>query len=242
MLTGYVDEIFTSIQGEGPLIGMPMVFVRLGGCTVGCKLCDTPRAQQRLTSFIYHGNTDKAFANPISAADLASALQPLVDSYPYISITGGEPLEQVAFVDLLLDRIMDQDIGILLESSGFYYGELKEIVPRVDIISTDIKLPSFTGKPFLEDTHRKFLEAAQSKENYAKVVVTPDTPKAEIFLAAKIVAEVAPNIPFIMQPCFEGKPITPANIKVLQDIAIQIQRSIKDVRVLPQLHRCFDIR
>ncbi len=242
MFTGYVDEIFTSIQGEGPLIGTPMVFVRLGGCTVGCKFCDTPRAQQRLTSFIYHGKTDKAYANPISAADLAAALQPLLDTYPYLAVTGGEPLEQVAFLDLFLDRITDQDIKVLLESSGFYYGELEEVMPRVDIVSTDIKLPSFTGKPFLEDTHRKFIEVAQEKENFAKVVVTPETPKAEIFLAAKIVAEAAPNIPFILQPCFEGKPITAANIKVLHDIAIQLQSSIKDVRVLPQLHRCFEIR
>ncbi|MCP4230833.1 MAG: 7-carboxy-7-deazaguanine synthase QueE [bacterium] len=219
-----------------------MVFVRFGGCTISCKLCDTPRAQQRLTSFIFHDASDKAYANPISAADLSKILMPSLAKFGYLAISGGEPLEQVAFLDLFLDRLADLDINILLETSGFFYGELKEIIPRIDIISTDIKLPSFTGKPFTGDIHRDFLNTAQEKENYAKVVVTPDTPKEEVLTAAAIVAEVSPDIPFIIQPCFEGKPITPKHIEVLKIIAIELLDTLKDVRVLPQLHRYIEVR
>ena len=35
-LTGRVAEVFYSIQGEGATAGLPAVFVRLQGCTVGC--------------------------------------------------------------------------------------------------------------------------------------------------------------------------------------------------------------
>jgi 7-carboxy-7-deazaguanine synthase len=39
--TGRIAEIFHSIQGEGPTAGLPAVFVRLQGCSVGCRWCDT---------------------------------------------------------------------------------------------------------------------------------------------------------------------------------------------------------
>ena len=37
-----IVEVFSSLQGEGIYTGLPMTFVRLGSCSMGCRYCDTP--------------------------------------------------------------------------------------------------------------------------------------------------------------------------------------------------------
>jgi 7-carboxy-7-deazaguanine synthase len=39
-----VNEIFYSIQGESVHTGLPCVFVRLTGCNLRCRYCDTEYA------------------------------------------------------------------------------------------------------------------------------------------------------------------------------------------------------
>ena len=40
-----VHEIFTSVQGEGSQVGRPTVFIRLLGCNLSCKFCDTTQPE-----------------------------------------------------------------------------------------------------------------------------------------------------------------------------------------------------
>ena len=77
-LSWKVNEIFYSVQGEGAHTGMPAVFLRLAGCTMGCDFCDTKYA--------------------FSGGKEMNSLQILVALAEFpcktVVITGGEPAEQ----------------------------------------------------------------------------------------------------------------------------------------------------
>ena len=83
---GRVAETFYSIQGEGATAGLPAVFVRLQGCSVGCAWCDT-----------------KYSWDPQAGREVElSALLDEVAAFPCrrVVITGGEPLESPLFAPL----------------------------------------------------------------------------------------------------------------------------------------------
>jgi len=76
-----VVEIFPSIQGEGQHIGMPCVFIRLYGCNLACKWCDTPQAIATAKDDTVKGMTAKEIV------DMIDTWKPSV-----VVLTGGEPL------------------------------------------------------------------------------------------------------------------------------------------------------
>jgi organic radical activating enzyme len=83
---GRIAETFYSIQGEGATAGLPAVFVRLQGCTVGCGWCDT-----------------KYSWDPAAGREVElPALLEEVAAFPCrrVVITGGEPLESALFPPL----------------------------------------------------------------------------------------------------------------------------------------------
>ena len=85
-----VSEVFRSIQGETSRAGRPCVFIRLAGCNLNCRWCDTRYAREGGDAW--------------TLADLLDA----VDGGPQgVCVTGGEPLlqeETPALVRALLDR------------------------------------------------------------------------------------------------------------------------------------------
>ena len=75
-----VNEIFYSIQGESSRIGLPTIFIRLTGCPLRCKYCDTEYAFTEGERM----NVD-SILNKIKRY-----------SAKYVTVTGGEPLAQKA--------------------------------------------------------------------------------------------------------------------------------------------------
>lgn len=69
--------VFRTIQGEGALLGVPMVFVRLAGCSVGCPQCDT----------------DYGVAERLTAAEIATRVRAVRPASGWIWVTGGEPAD-----------------------------------------------------------------------------------------------------------------------------------------------------
>ena len=102
-LAGRVAEVFYSIQGEGATAGLPAVFVRLQGCSVGCAWCDTK----------YSWDPEAGRAVDLPALVDEAAAFPCRRAV----VTGGEPLESPLFVPLLRG-LAGRGFVIEVETSG----------------------------------------------------------------------------------------------------------------------------
>jgi 7-carboxy-7-deazaguanine synthase len=100
---GRIAETFFSIQGEGPTAGLPAVFVRLQGCSVGCVWCDTK----------YSWDPNGGRAVDLDALVAEAAAHPCRRAV----ITGGEPLESTLFVPLCR-ALTERRFALEVETSG----------------------------------------------------------------------------------------------------------------------------
>ncbi len=121
MPTLRVTEIFLSLQGESRTVGVPTVFVRLTGCPLRCRYCDTVYAFKG-------GET-------VELADVVAT----VSGYGvrHVTVTGGEPLAQPG-CQALLTALCDAGHEVSLETSGAL--DVAEVEPRVSRV-VDVKTP-----------------------------------------------------------------------------------------------------
>lgn len=147
-----VAEIFYSIQGEGTLTGVPSAFVRLAGCNLHCRYCDTPYARR------------PADGRSLPIGQIVEQLL----AYPsqYVVITGGEPLLSEG-LDELCSKLRAAGRHITLETAA----TVDHLLP-VDLVSISPKLSNSTPTdPVLAKDHdrrrlklatiRAYLEQAQ---------------------------------------------------------------------------------
>ena len=242
-------EIFSSIQGEGLYVGERQIFVRFAGCNLSCQYCDTPQALEIPKAFrveVTPGKKDlKNYNNPATFDQLLS----FIESYTKqkglnhsVSLTGGEPLLQVDFLKNFLPELKKKKHLIYLDTAGVLPKHLEEIIDSVDIVAMDIKLPSATGLSAYMDEHKKFLEVAYTKEVFVKIVFTRDSKAKEIDDAATLIASIDEKIPLILQPVTPHGPIkhrpNPDMILAFHAVA---KRKLKNVRVIPQVHKIIGV-
>ena len=95
-----INEIFYSIQGEGRHVGMPAIFLRLAGCSMGCPWCDT--------KYAFDGGKEM------------NNLQVLVELSHFpcktVIITGGEPTEQD--LPALIKLLKSAGYAVHIETNG----------------------------------------------------------------------------------------------------------------------------
>jgi 7-carboxy-7-deazaguanine synthase len=116
-----IHEIYASIQGESRFAGFPCVFVRLTGCPLRCRWCDTVHAFQ---------------GGELMSLD---EIVKKIDSYqvPMVELTGGEPLAQKAS-STLMGLLVQSGYQVLIETSG---SEDISCVPNKVHIIMDLKAP-----------------------------------------------------------------------------------------------------
>jgi 7-carboxy-7-deazaguanine synthase len=116
-----INEIFHSLQGEADSVGFRTVFVRLTGCPLRCRYCDT--------EYAFHAG---------DWHDLDSILESVRKfDATHVCVTGGEPLAQPNCL-LLLGRLCDAGFKVSLETSGAM--SIAQVDPRV-VRVLDVKTP-----------------------------------------------------------------------------------------------------
>ena len=241
MPVGYVSEIFSSFQGEGIFAGRRHVFLRMASCNLRCVYCDTPESLERTSHCNVYRETgrDERRRNPLSVMEVAALLSPFLSSrrgVHALAVTGGEPLLQESFLAALLETA-PPPVPVLLETNGTHPDRLQAVLPFVQIVSMDVKLPSNSGESGRWAEHREFLILSRGKTVYVKVPVDENTREQEVREAALLVAEASPNSVFFLQPILSSQlqlQISPARLDQFYDIAIEC---LADVRIMPQMHR-----
>jgi len=142
-----VTELFYSIQGESSYLGYPCSFVRLSGCNLRCRYCDT--------TYAYTEGKDYEIEEII----------PFIHSHKtkLITITGGEPLLQEGVIPLA-DCLLKEGYTVLIETNGSLpIGVLPKGVIRV----MDIKCPSSGMTSFM---HWKNIDELQPQDEVKFVI------------------------------------------------------------------------
>jgi 7-carboxy-7-deazaguanine synthase len=223
-------EIFHSIQGEGRYVGVPQVFVRLFECNMHCVWCDTPGSI---------GDNKREYQE-LGLKEVLAQVNAIYNHAHSVSITGGEPLLQKDFLKSFCHALRREGKKTYLDTNGTLPEALKEVVKDIDIIAMDLKLPSSTKQQAFWKEHLAFLTIAKQKEVFIKAVISLDTQKEDVLKAAKLVAQVDDKILFILQPNYlEMK-------KGVIDACLAYQKScakiLKDVRIVPQVHKFMKLR
>jgi len=95
-------EQFVTIQGEGYYSGRSAVFIRLGGCDVGCVWCDVKESWE-------------ASAHPmVSVEDIVNEVKGFKTNF--VVITGGEPT--MHDISKLIDELKKNNIYVAIETAG----------------------------------------------------------------------------------------------------------------------------
>jgi organic radical activating enzyme len=115
-----VKEIFASLQGEGPDVGTPAVFVRLAGCNLCCDWCDTDHQTN---------------AAEMTEEEIVFQVCKISPPNNFVVITGGEPFLQP--LNKLLAFLLNRGFRVQLETNGtLWQEELRELLksPSVTVV------------------------------------------------------------------------------------------------------------
>ena len=141
----WVHEVFTTIQGEGPLVGIRSVFVRLGGCNLACEWCDT----------VFEGSDWRP-----SVSELIAKVDELSDPWgpegTLVVLTGGEPLRQE--VGPAITALIESGYTVQIETSGSVWPKLG--VPEDALVVVSPKTPKVHPKVAASATAWKYVVEA----------------------------------------------------------------------------------
>lgn len=177
-----IAETFASVQGEGLLAGVPSFFVRVSGCNLRCRWCDTPYASW-------------APEGPVMTVDEVAGLVREA-GLSHVVLTGGEPM-LFPGVATLARLLADEGRHVTVETAGTVDLELP-----ADLMSLSPKLLHSAPEGTVGARHEaarwrpSVVRALMDRhEHQLKFVVDPDTGLGDLDEIESMLAEIGPVRP-----------------------------------------------
>lgn len=194
MATVPIAEVFgPTIQGEGPVIGVPTVFVRVGGCDYRCSWCDTGYAVDPV-------NKDRWLS--MSPDQIVDTVEALARGPIMVALSGGNP----ALFDglrLVAQALRAKGYQVMMETQG---SVPKIWLGNLDLLVVSPKGPS-SGQPWTPGVRQKLEQtiacAASGGATIALKFVVGDD---DDYRFAKRVSGLFPERAVYLQPCDPAPP------------------------------------
>ncbi len=172
-----ISETFVSILGESTFTGLPAFFIRLAGCNLRCRYCDT--------AYAYEGGRLMTVAALVDAA--------LTHRPHVVLVTGGEPLLQTE-TPALLTALAEAGFTVLLETNGSL--PIENVGRRVRRI-LDVKCP---GSGMADRMHWANLDALTDKDEVKFVI----SGQEDFDWAVEVIKRhrLAERLPVLISPVF----------------------------------------
>ncbi|MFN3423878.1 MAG: 7-carboxy-7-deazaguanine synthase QueE [Novosphingobium meiothermophilum] len=176
-------EVFSSLQGEGPGMGRPSVFVRLSRCNLACRWCDTAYTW-RFSGDNRPHRDEVAFEraeNQVSLSEEDAAALVLAHPEDRLVITGGEPLLQGAALARMvaLLKAARPHLHVEIETNGTVPVH-PALDPLVDQFNVSPKLAHSGNDAALALVPERLAEWARDPRAWFKFVVSAPADLAEI--------------------------------------------------------------
>ncbi len=222
-----VQEIFATFQGEGPYVGYPSVFVRLGGCNLSCSFCDTEfdsfkeRTVDEIVVEVLRLARDEGGevgveigAKKNSKKSAGKILRNLV------VITGGEPLRQP--IEKLCEELLSCGFLVQIETNGTLFRDL----PR------DVKI--ICSPKASQGKYHKIRADLLERIDAFKFIISAASPQYQDFAD---VGQSEFNVPVYLQPMdeYDAKK-NHDNVLRVMDLAAK-----RGARISLQIHKILKI-
>lgn len=188
-----VSEIFYSIQGEGPLVGQPSVFLRLNGCNLRCSWCDSKH------TWIDVFDENQILIDTFAVANNLSSFKS-----NHIVITGGEPLLQEDALYELIGRFKDYHFTIETNGTKGMHPDMFEMVDlwMVSPKKDQILRTEFFGEYLNDKVWYKFVVDRKDKIDWIdKFIKDWELRKDRVMLMAQaqFLWQLRDNLPWVFK-------------------------------------------